>query len=183
MLRSLSLALVVSLLAGRTCEALATSSTSHNLTLTVNAIILLRVNGAAPTLTVVAPATAGDAPPSVDNSASPCQLQYTSTVTVPATPARRITAAWGAADSAPAGCSLKLRVTGISGGEGSTGSPGPEITVSSSAQDIVTAIGSCYTGTGSGNGANYYYTLSVDNPANLVGGETRTVRLTFTFTD
>ena len=87
--------------------------------------------------------------------------------------------AWGGTDAAPAGTSLKVQATAVTSGCGTAGS---QVTISSTGQDIVTAIPSCVTGQGA-NGASLTYTFSVDTPANLAVGDNHLVTVTYTLTD
>ena len=155
----------------------AVATTAQTVTLQVNAICVLAVTGNPGTLTVSAPASGGQTPS--NPSSNTTYAQYTSTV--PASQSRKLTAAWGGTDAAPAGCSLKLAAT-PSGGT-NQGSTAGQITLSATAQDLVTAIKSCATGTGASNGAQLAYTLSVDTVTSLVASESKTATVTLTLTD
>ena len=66
--------------------------------------------------------------------------------------------------SLPGGVSLKLSVGGVSTGNGTRGqsaATGKALTTSS--QDVVTGIGSCYTETGENKGHQLTYALDMDN--------------------
>ena len=153
---------------------MAGNTDNHDVTLQVNSIAEIAVTTDV-SLTVTAPTTPGAIPQDdTDNSA---YLQYTSTV--PSSQTRNITAAWEGSDSAPAGTQLKLQASPQSG----KGTGAGEIVVSSSAQNIVTAISSCYTGTGGSDGAQLTYTLEVTDATALVASASETVTVTFTMTD
>ena len=150
---------------------------SHTVTMQVNDIAVLNLTGGNITLTVTAPATGGEVPQ--DGTDSTCYLQYTSTV--PSSQTRNISVAWGGSDAAPAGTSLLVTATPSGGtNEGSTGG---QKTITSSAQNVVTTIGSCYTGTGGTDGANLAYVLSVTTPTSLVASESQVATVTYTLTD
>ncbi|MGQ9779876.1 MAG: hypothetical protein ACUVRM_08380, partial [Bacillota bacterium] len=155
-------------------EAVSDTAT-QSVTMTVNEIAVIDVAGGNVTLTITAP-TQGGAPPANPTNNS-TYLQYTSTV--PTATTRKITAAFGATDAPPTGTSLKLSATVPAG----MGTAAPQLTLSSTAGDLVTGIGSVYTGTGTTNGAQLNYTLSIDNFSQLVVGESKTVTVTFTLTD
>jgi len=155
----------------------AATTVNQTVTMQVNAICVLAVTGNPSTLTVSAPASGGQTPTNPSSSAT--YAQYTSTV--PASQSRKLTAAWGASDAAPAGCSLKLSAT-PSGGT-NQGATAGQITLSATAQDIVTTIKSCATGTSASNGAQLTYTLSVDTLTSLVASESKTATITLTLTD
>jgi hypothetical protein len=154
----------------------ADDSTAHDVILNVNEVCLIDLNSTATiTLNTVAPA-AGGMDPTGETDATKL-LQYTSLV--PSGQSRNITANWGGTDSAPAGTSLRLEVTSVPAG---CGTAGAQITMSDTAQSIVTAIGSCATGIGA-NGAALLYTFSVDDVSQLVVGASETVTVTLTLTD
>jgi hypothetical protein len=151
----------------------AADSAAHNVVVQIQNVCKINLNSTSTiTLTTVAPAVGGNAVTGQTDSSK--LLQYTSAA--PTGQTRRITAAWGGSDSAPAGTALRLQVTG------GCGTAGAQITLSSTAQNIVTAIGSCATGTGA-NGAALTYTFAVTNINNLVVGSSSTVTVTFTLTD
>lgn len=155
---------------------LAVDTTSHTVTMQVNEMCAVDLVGGNITLTVISPSTGGDTPSNpTDNT---CYLQYTSTV--PGAQSRNLTAKWGAADAAPGGCSLKLQATAGGGSEG-TGSS--QITISSTAQNIITSITNCATGTLPSDGAQLAYTLSVDTFSSLQANENKTATITFTLED
>ena len=155
----------------------AAATSTQTVTMQVNAICVLAVTGNPSTLTVSAPTTGGQTPS--NPSSNTTYAQYTSTVGASQT--RKITAKWEAGDAAPAGCSLKLTAT-PSGGT-NQGATAGQITMSSTAQDVVTTIGSCATGTSGSNGAQLTYTLSVDTVTSLVASESKSATVTLTLTD
>ena len=154
---------------------LAQTTANHTLTLSVASIARIGVT-AGVTLTVDDPGTAGDDPTSDSDNTG--RLRYTSTV--PSGQSRRITAEWGATDAAPAGTQLTLTATP---GGGKLGSSAGEKVISSSAEDIITGVGSCATGSGAGNGAVLDYTLEVTDVGSLIAGDSEDVIVTFTITD
>lgn len=156
--------------------ASAQSTANQTVTMQVNAIGVLRVTGNPAALVVSAPASGGLVPDNPQNNST--YAQYTSTV--PSGQTRRLTAHWGASDEAPAGCSLKLTATTPGGNQGSSAG---QITLSATAQNVVTGIRSCATGQGPTSGAQLTYVLSVDDVELLVAGETKTATVTLTLTD
>lgn len=155
----------------------ASSTANQTVSMQVNAICVLGVTGNPSTLTVSAPATGGDTPS--NPSSNTTYAQYTSTVGAATT--RKLTAAWGGSDAAPAGCSLKLTATPSGGTNQGTGAG--QITMSATAQDVITTIRSCATGTGGSNGAQLTYLLSVDTVTSLVAAESKSATITLTLTD
>ena len=155
----------------------AASTATQTVTMQVNAICVLAVTGNPSTLTVTAPATGGQAPSNGSNTST--YAQYTSTVASGTT--RKITAKWESGDAAPAGCALKLTAT-PSGGTNQGTSAG-QITVTSTAQDVVTTIRSCVTGTGGSDGAQLSYSLEVSDATALVASESKSATVSLTLTD
>ncbi len=152
------------------------SQDNITITITVNEICAIGLNDSLSITLTVSPPAAGGQNVQGDTDSSKL-LQYTSLVA--AGVARSITVNWDAADSAPAGTSLRAEVTSVPSGCGSaTG----EITVSDIAQPLITNIGGCHTGEGT-NGASITYTFSVDDISQLHVGDNHTVTLTFTLTD
>ncbi|MDH7512836.1 MAG: hypothetical protein QHH14_07820 [Clostridiales bacterium] len=92
---------------------------------------------------------------------------------------RRLTANWGGTDAAPAGCALSLTATPQGGNRGTSAGT---ITMSATAQNIVTGIRSCRTGTDPTDGAQLTYQLVVTDEEALVAGENRTATVTLTLT-
>ncbi len=171
--------LILGLLALTAAAAFAaSSSTNHQVQLNVPEVVLIRLDDATTiTLNVVAPGVAGN-PPTGQTDATK-HLRYTA-INAGVT-RRNIQVNWGGADAAPAGTTLRVQVTGIV--PGGAGTAGAQVTISSVAQNIVTAIPSCVTGIAAGNGAALTYTLSVDTPASLLVGDNHLVTVTFTLTD
>ena len=119
-------------LLGLSGTALAASSASHDVTVTVSAINEVAVSGGNLTLTI-STATAGSEPDAATDSTT-CDLSWTTNEA-----SKKITVAAGAAIS---GATLKVTAANVTGGT-SAG----QITLSSTAQDFVTGIstttGSC----------------------------------------
>lgn len=154
-----------------------TDTASHTVTMTVNAIAVLDITGGNINLIIEAPGTGGQTPS--NDTDTTCRLQYTTTVASSLT--RTITVAWGGSDAAPAGTSLRVQVA--PSGQTNEGSTAGQRTISSSAQTVITGIGSCATGTSGSSGALLTYTLSVDTMTSLVAGESQSATVTYTLTD
>jgi len=158
-------------------SALATDTETQSLTMNVSPAVVLDVTSASITLEIGAPGSGGaDPADDIDNSS---YAQYTSILN--GGTARNLTAAWGGSDAAPAGCSLKLEVGSLTAGCGSAVSGG--VTITSDAQNIVTAIGSCATGIGATDGARLDYTLCVDTATSLDASDDQSATITLTLTD
>ena len=155
----------------------ASSTSTQTVAMQVNAICVAAVTGNPSTLTVTAPTTGGQTPVSVTSATT--YVQYTSTVA--SGTARKITAKWETGDAAPAGCALKLQATPAGGTN--QGSTAGQITMTSTAQDIVTTIRSCATGSGGTFGAQLSYALDVSDATALVAAESKTATISLTLTD
>ena len=154
----------------------ASDSANHQVTLQINEVVLIDLNDTGLiTLSTSAPTNGGEDP--VGSTDASKLLQYTSLVAGVTT--RSITAAWGGGDAAPSGTSLKLQATSV---PVNCGTAGAQITLSGTGQNIITAIGSCATGTGA-NGAEMTYTFSIDDVTSISVGDSNTVTITFTLTD
>jgi hypothetical protein len=161
--------------AGVSGLAFAAATATQTVTMQIGAIAALAIVGGNPTLAVVAPAQGGAPPANPTSNAN--YAQYTSTV--PSATTRRLQANWGGADAAPAGCSLLLTAA-PAGGQGTTAG---QITMSATAQNIVTGIGSCATGITGTSGAQLTYVLSINSLTSLVAADNHTVTITITLTD
>ncbi|HET9571271.1 MAG TPA: hypothetical protein VFP20_07695 [Bacteroidales bacterium] len=104
---------------------------------------------------------AGKAPTSTSTSSTNIQLTSIS----PLNQTRRVTAAISSG-VVPPGTLLKLATYNCTSGLGALGSASPTITLNGSNQTIINNIGSCYTGSGIGNGYNLDYLWEVD-PVNI----------------
>jgi len=155
---------------------------THDVTITVSEIAELRILGdAAPSFTIneTGPITAGAAP-AISDDTGDRYLQYTSVVSGVQT--RKITA--GLSANAPAGLTLNLKPAEsvAAGNQGSTGSRASEtIALTTTAADVITTIGSGYTGTGELNGWKFNYELLIADVA-LVRAVNPTITVTYTLT-
>ena len=154
----------------------AQDTATQTVTMQVREICVIDVTGNPSPLIIVPPSNGGDMPANPSDNTT--YAQYTSVVAQGKT--RSITAHWGANDSAPSGCELKLEATPAGGNQGSSAG---EITLSTTPQNIVTGIRSCATGSDSSNGAQLTYTLVIKDVESLVAGEEKTVTVTLTLTD
>jgi len=176
-MRFASVVLAVGLLFGIAGPAFAADTATQTVQMNVNDICVIDVTGNPAALTIAAPATGGQTPADASNNTT--YAQYTSVVS--GATARTVTAAWGGSDAAPAGTSLALEVTALTAGCGTV--VGGGITVSAVAQNIITAIGSCATGTGGTDGGQLTYTLSVSDVTALDASDDQSVTVTLTLTD
>ena len=151
---------------------------NHPVTMIINEIAMMALNSPGGiTLTTNQPLLAGGDVAGDTNSTK--ELRYTSLVAVGIT--RKITASLSG-DLPPAGTSLDLEASDVVGGTGVTGSAVVGgITLGVGAQNIITGIGSCATGTA--NGAVLTYTFNIDTVGDLVVGANSNSVVNFTLTD
>ncbi|PID94280.1 MAG: hypothetical protein CSA95_03695 [Bacteroidetes bacterium] len=83
----------------------------------------------------------------------------------------------------PAGLSLYVTPGAIASGQGTLGNPVGAVEVTSAATNVITGIGSCFTGNGTGNGSKLVYSLDADDWTTLVPGTTTGLTVTYTLTD
>jgi len=154
----------------------AATSVNQTVTMGVNSICVLAVTANPGALTVTAPAIGGATPSNPTDNTT--YAQYTSTVGAGTT--RSLTVQWGGSDAAPNGCALRLTAAPQGGNKGATAG---QITLSSTAANIVTGIRSCATGSGATNGAQLIYELAVTDVEALVAGQSQQATITLTLTD
>lgn len=89
-------------------------------------------------------------------------------------------------DQLPTGVSIEVEAENAQNGKGQIGSSNNrKLTLANGPQDLITGIGSCYTGTGSTNGHKLKYTLKMSSNANyqsLVAKDYTSV-VTYTITE
>jgi len=140
------------------------------------AMKILDVEGTAPSLTFVAPDESGSAIAEVTSNTS--WINYTSVIESGST--NKVTVAL--TGTVPAGTTLTVVAADAVGGNGNFGTPAAAVTLSATAQDLITEIGSCYTGDGDTNGHQLTYTWSVDagGYANVVAASGSDITATYT---
>lgn len=132
---------------------------NHDVTIVVPEFNLISVSGSI-TMTLSAPANAGDAPGDAVNSSG------SFAVTTNATTAKKITAALGGAYAS--GISLSANLTGL-------GTSAGAVTLTTTAQDVVTALSNV-----AGSGGITYTASATSAASPNGGGESQTVTYTLT---
>jgi len=154
---------------------------NHQVSIVIPEISLLDIEPEASkdiSITMVAPTEAGDA--LADQTDNNLWLNVTSIVASGDT--RSISTS---IDAAVAGLDLKVVAGAYSGaGFGSWGAAQPELTLSTSSQDLVTGIKSGYTFNGDGNGYQLTYTVAPkgDNTFGDIVADTENITVTYTLT-
>ena len=84
----------------------------------------------------------------------------------------------------PAGLTLKVTAGANTGGKGTTGEPKANVVIGSTGADLITAIGSGYTGNTSNNGFPLTYKLSVDeDEVASLAAATTAITVTYTISE
>lgn len=142
-------------------QAQDTETASEVVSYELPAMRILDLEGTAPSLTFAAPAEAGLAVADVTSNSS--WINYTSIIASGSTNKVTVAITNGAV---PTGTTLKVvAAADAAAGDGTVGTPTAQVTLDGTAQDIVTGIGSCYTGDGNAAGHQLTYTWSVDADA------------------
>lgn len=160
---------------------------NHTIGVTVPEVALLDIEPAASkniTMGFTAPTEAGlpiTAP--ADNSDLWLNVSSIVTATGGIDPSRKVSVK---VDATIPGVDINVTAAADAGnGAGTTGTVSPTaITLTTANQDIVTGIGSCYTGTGANNGYNLTYSIAQTstNYGNMVANS-NTVTVTYTISD
>lgn len=137
-----------------TTKVIAQTTAGEAVTYSLPAMKLLAVEGDAPSLTFVTPAYGAAI---ADATSSGSWLNYTSVIDSTITNKIQVIIT----GTVPAGTTLKVAAATATTGNGTLGSSPAAVTLSTTDQDLITGIGSCYTGAGPNLGANLTYTWSV----------------------
>ena len=161
---------------------------AHDITITIPEVALLDIepNGSTITIGPAAPLEEGDP---IDFSAATDNtlwMNYSSIIGSTTEPSRDVTVSI-TNGTLPGGMELKVLAAADAGsGAGTVGTATAEVTLSATGQNVVTGVGSCYTGTGTANGHQMTYTLILSAPANygdLDFDDATTLTVTYTLTD
>jgi len=106
-------------------------------------------------------------------------INYTSAIASGGT-TRRITAS---VNQVIPGVNIRLQASTASGGAGVFGTPNATVTLSTTAQTIISGIGGAFTGNGSNNGHRITITLSANTYASLSARTNTPVVITYTITE
>lgn len=167
-----------------------TNIDAHDVTINIPEVALLDIEPAASTAITLAPAAPTEAGDPIDFSGATDNslwINYSSIVGSTTEPTRKVTVAI-TSGTVPGGMLLKVQAGADAGnGDGTVGSAAGQLTLSGSAQDLVTGIGSCYTNTPENNGHQLTYVLELDGTggsyANLDFDDATTLTITYTLTD
>ena len=177
-MKNLMLLMIITILAFFSSRLEAQVYGYNNFTITIENICSVRIFPAATISLNLLASTAGNSMITQSNAST--YMQFTSIA--PENETRRVTAIVGAGN-VPAGTLLQLSAGACTTGLGALGTPSTIITLDRSAQrNLITGIGSCYTGTTPTSGYNLVYSWGVD-PSNYTQlRATSSVSITITFT-
>lgn len=161
---------------------------SHSIDIKIPEVALLDIEAKSSTnllFEAKAPNEAGEAIAFDNEPNKDLWLNYSSIVGSKTEKSRDITVAI-TKGSIPNGISIVLEAgSDANGGAGNVGKPVGAITLSGSAQNLITGVGSCYTGDGPAKGHNLAYTIKLDNEkyGELDFDQSGSVVVTYTLTD
>lgn len=154
-----------------------TGSKTVNFTLPIVSLMDVEPNGTI-TLNYAVPGEAGRpvSAPSVDTSK---WINYTSAIASGGI-ARRITAS---INQLLSGIDIKVQAGTSTTGAGTLGTPSGQITLSTTAQTLISGIGGAFTGSGTYNGHRLSIILSTNTYADLLAGANTPIVITYTITE
>lgn len=148
-----------------------------NFTITVNEVCYARIYPAGTIYLGLLASRAGTSMDTKTNASTYFQM----TSIVPSTQKLKVSA--NVSGIIPAGTKLQLTVGSCTTGDGARGNVSSAVTLTTnSPKDIITNIGSCYTGTTATSGYNLYYSWGVDTANQSLLKATPTVTVTITYT-
>lgn len=167
-----------------------TNTDAHSVVIGIPEVALLDIESASGTtinLGPTAPTEAGNPVSFAAATNTALWINYSSIIGSTTEPTRKVTTSI-TSGTVPSGMLLKVQAAADAAqGDGTVGTPVGLLTLTGSAQDFVTGIGSCYTGTGATKGHNLTYSLLLNptagNYANLDFDDATTVTVTYTLTN
>jgi len=167
-----------------------TNTDGHEVSITIPEVAILDVEptGGSFSLAPEKPSEAGLALDFTNSNNDDLWLNYSSIVGATTDPSRTIDVKIQDGDDVPDGLLLKVTAGADNGtGDGVMGSPTGQLTLSNTAQKIITGIGSCYTGSPEKNGHQLTYALELDGTAGSYGkidfDQSTTLRIVYTITE
>ncbi|MBN1821848.1 MAG: hypothetical protein JXR31_14735 [Prolixibacteraceae bacterium] len=179
---------ILTYLGGSKAYAQANKSESHNISIEIPEVALLDLETNSSSSISLSPVSPNEAGNSLDFSNafnSQIWVNYSSIVGS-SIPDRKVSAFVEGA--IPDGVKLSVSASSYSGnGGGKLGTPVGKVFLSEQIQDVITNIGSCYTGDGVNNGHLLTYSLELENEesgyASLNFDNSTTISITYTLSD
>ena len=174
----------------QTLNAQDTNVKAHDVTINIPEVALLDIEPAASTAITLAPTAPTEAGSPLDFSGATNNslwINYSSIIGSTTEATRKVSVAI-TSGTMPGGMLLKVKSGDDAGnGDGTVGSSVGAITLSTTAQDCITGIGSCYTNTPENNGHQLTYVLELNGAggsyANLDFDDATTLTITYTLSD
>lgn len=167
--------------------AQADNSESHQIEIRIQEVALIDLESNAPDFISLTPATPSEAGNEMDFSSAFDQniwINYSS-VTGTSEPLRKVSAY--IEGNVPDGLNLNVTASSYQGnGKGKLGISEGKVELTEQATDIITGIGSCYTGNGVNNGHQLVYSLDLENAdsyGKLNFNQSASISVTYTLTD
>lgn len=155
-----------------------TGNKSIAVTLPIVTLMDIEPTGAI-SLNYTAPTEAGN-PVTIPVANTTKWINYTSAI-APSGLTRRITAS---INQVLPGVDIKIQAAAASGsGGGTLGTPSAQVTLTATAQTIISGIGGAFTGNGTNNGHRLTITLATNTYANLIARTNTPVIITYTITE
>jgi hypothetical protein len=176
------------LLAAFAANAQDTKAAFHTVGIVIPEVALLDIEGApqAITLTAVAPTEAGNAIDMSTATDATLWLNYSS-IKRTSTDATRAVTAQVTTGTIPGGIDFKVVASAdAGGGEGTLGTPSSILTLTNAAQNIITGVGSAYTGNGTSKGHLLTYSMVAKTGAaygDIDADDSATLTVTYTLSD
>ncbi|WP_336688318.1 MULTISPECIES: hypothetical protein [unclassified Chryseobacterium] len=162
------------------CKIFSQTSGSRSVAISLPVVTLMDIEpSGAISLNYTAPSEAGNAVTAPASNSSKW-INYTSAIASSGL-ARRITAS---VNQTIPGIDIKIMAAVATGsGGGTLGVPSPQITLTTSAQTIISGIGGAFTGNGANNGHQLTIALGINNYSNLNARSNTPVIITYTITE
>jgi len=174
-----------------TLKAQDTNTDAHEVSINIPEVAILDIESTTSTSFILAPekpTEAGLALDFTDAKNSDLWLNYSSIVGSKTQAKRTIDVKVEDGSAIPDGLLLKVSATEDEGnGDGVVGKPVGEITLSNTAQDFITGIGSCYTGSPAKNGHQLTYVLELNSEEGSYGkidfDQSTSLKVVYTITE
>ncbi|MFC3159669.1 hypothetical protein SAMN05443633_1134 [Chryseobacterium arachidis] len=161
------------------CGVFSQTSGNADISLTLPSVTLMDVEPSGTiAMNYTAPTEAGN-PVTTPAANTTKWINYTSAYPTTGV-SRRITAS---INPVIPGIDIRIQALAASGGGGTLGTPTAQITLGTTAQNIITGIGRSFTGNGNTNGHRLTITLTTNTYANITARNSTPVIITYTITE
>jgi len=186
-----TLCLLLFICSAASLKAQDNATDNHEVRISIPEVAILDIESTTSTSFTLAPEKPTEAGLALDFSAAKntdLWLNYSSIVGSTTQSERTIDVKIQDGSAVPEGLLLKVSAGADEGnGDGVMGTPVGEITLSNTAQDFITGIGSCYTGSPANNGHQLTYVLELNSAAGSYGkidfDESNSLKIVYTITE